>query len=169
MPASTPPQLTPLESERLHRREVFRQIVLPLVAGALVLVALVAGTVVLLYTLEGTVQLRAVADLLTILFILLPLVLFFLPAYIILMIAAFGTGALHKFSARRLRQLNRLTRNVTDQTITITDAVDRRVLNARVRLAGVEHFMENAFDGTSQNSAVESDTHDDTTTTSTED
>ncbi len=168
MSATHLPELTPVESERLHRRQVFRQIILPLVGAGVVLVALVGAAVALLFALEGPVQLRAVADLLTILCILLPLVLFFLPTYIILMIAAFGTGAFHNFSARRLRQLNRFTRTITDRTITMTDAVDRRVLRARVRLAGVEHFMEHAFDGKDSQQAVERDTDDDPTATPTE-
>lgn len=141
----------PLESIRVHRREVRRGITLPLVGGFVVFVAAIAVSVWVLYLSGRAGQLAMVANVFTTLFILLPMAVCLLPVYLLFMVAAFGTGALHGWSAKHLRRLNRLSRTITDKTIQVTELVDKRTLEARVKVAGAEALMEQAFEANEEN------------------
>ena len=147
MTESAQPQNTPapLASERQHRRETFRQVVLPVVLGFAGLLTAIGLAAWLVAVQPAPGQLSLVADMLLIVFVLLPMVICLLPLYILLMVAAFGTGALHNASARQLRRLNRLTQTVSDRTIQVTERANRQTLALRVRLAGAEALMEGAF------------------------
>jgi hypothetical protein len=151
---------TPLQSERVHRRQVFRQIVLPLVGVGLFLLLAVLVPVTLLM-LPNTAKVATLSNLTVILFLLLPNVFCFLGLYLLLAYLISGLGTFNRFSARYLRQLNRLTANVTDRTVKVTENIDRRTVDARVRIAGVEAAMERALKPTS--TPTEEDTEDKTT------
>ncbi|MEM6284302.1 MAG: hypothetical protein AAF787_19070 [Chloroflexota bacterium] len=128
------------ESTRLHRWQSLRGITLPMWLGFFGLLASVLSLLLL-----TPPQLSMVSDALVILLVLLPMTLCLMPVYILLMIAAFGMGAANKASARQLRRLHRLTHNITDRTVQITTEIDRRALEARVKLAPAEAFMDNTF------------------------
>jgi hypothetical protein len=142
--ATDNPTPTPLESERIHRRQVFRQITLPLVGVGLFLVLAIAAPITL-FMLPDTAKVATLSNIMVILFLLLPNVLCLLGLYLLLAYAIAGVGIFNRASARRLRQLNRLSVNVSERTTTITENIDRRTLDARVRIAEIESVMERAF------------------------
>lgn len=135
----------PLESERIHRRETFRDIVAPILLGFLGLILSLSLTFGLPMLVRTPDQVAMLSNSLAIIYLICPMVLCFLPAYILLMVIAFGAGALHNKLARPLRGLNRLSRTITDKTIQATDAIDKQTINMRVRVAGLENAMDNAF------------------------
>jgi hypothetical protein len=127
-------------STRRHRRQTLRGIILP-VGLAFVILLMIAG---LMFSMTAS-QISMVSDVMVTLFVLVPMTLCLLPVYILLIIAAFGMGAANKASARQLRRLHRLSYNIAEKTIQITGTVDKRTLEARVKLAGAEAFMDKAF------------------------
>ncbi len=142
--SANPTRITPEDAQRQHRRQVFRGIQVPLfllAAGLVLAVVLVAWITQL-----RPDQMGAVADFMLIFCVLLPTVICLLPAYILFMVAAFGIGSVHNSSARQLNRLNNLTYNITERTIDVTEAVDKRVADWRVRTAGAETLMNEAFD-----------------------
>ena len=142
--ATNTPAPAPLESERIHRRQSFRQITLPLIGGFLFL-ALALGLPVAFLMLPNTAEVATLSNLMVILFMLLPNFLCLMGFYLLLAYLIFGLGTFNKFSARRLRQLNRLSVNISERTTNITTTIDRRTLDARVRIAGIESAMDRAF------------------------
>ncbi len=163
MTENTPTQNTPLASIRAHRRQTARGITLPLVSGLIVLTAAVAASVGVLVWAGRFGQLSIVKDVLVVLCLLLPMAVCLLPVYLLFMIAAFGTGALHKASARQLRRVNRLSQTITDKTVQVTEVVNKRTLEARVQLAGAEAFMERAFNPRQSDVEQQEQEHDGTT------
>lgn len=92
--------MTQLSPEQRHRRGTYLGIVLPMV-GVLLLMALMIGLTIALL---NPVQFSIVADLLAILFILVPYVIMCLIPTIILMAGALGLWAMHGNIARPLRR-----------------------------------------------------------------
>jgi hypothetical protein len=142
--SETETPLPPLASERIHRRQVRRQIVLPLLGGFLLLVLLMVAVLVP-PLLPQPIHVATLSNLLLILFMLLPTFFCLFGFYIILLYAVMGLGIFNRASARQLRRLNRLTETVTDQTVKVTTAVDKQALEARVKLAGVEAAIDRAL------------------------
>lgn len=135
----------PLESIATHQRETLRQIVLPVGSG-IVIFGLLLGAIFLTPTLlPFPNQVAMVANILAVLCMIIPMFLCLLPVYLLMMVLAFGTGAFHNTSANQLRRLNRLSRTVTDKTISATETINKQTVNLRVRLAGIETTMDDAF------------------------
>jgi hypothetical protein len=135
---------TPQQAQALHRRDVFYKVDVPLYLGGLALIALIV--LVAMFTNLAPAEMGMVADFMAIFFLLLPMVLCLLPVYVIFMIVAFGAGALNNFTGRQFNRLNRLTYNIAEKTVNVTAAIDKRALDARVKVAGAESLMEHAFD-----------------------
>lgn len=146
IPVGVPPD----EAERTHRWQTRLQIALPLYAVAFGVLLLAGGVIGISLWRPQSGQISMVADVMVTVCMLLPLVVCMLPVYLLFMVAAFGMGTLNQMSAHQLRRLNDLSRTVTEKTITATQAADEQVLNARVRLAGLEKAMDDAFDKVSE-------------------
>lgn len=155
----------PLESERIHRRQVFRQITLPLV-GLGVFLSLAVLAPVTLLMLPDTAKVATLSNLMVIIFLLVPNVVCLFGLYILLAVAVGGVGTFNRFSARNLRRLNRLSATVSDRTATVTTSIDRRTLDARVRIAGIENAMERAFQPATPPATTDNETNTENETTS---
>jgi len=140
-------KMMPQNSEQVHRRETFRDIVAPLLLGVMGLIFSLLLTFTLPMLVRTPEQVAMLANTLAIIYLICPMILCILPAYILLMIIAFGTGRLHSRLARPLHGLNRFSRTVTDKTIEATEAIGKHTINARVKIAGLENAMNNAFKG----------------------
>jgi hypothetical protein len=141
---STVPATTPLDSERVHRRQTRNQIWLPIIGGIVTFFGVI-GAVIGMALIPNALRVSAVADVLLSLLILFPLIFCLLPIYLVFFLGAVWLGRLHTNSATQLRRLNRFTRTVTDQTIHVTETINRETANLRVKIAGVEHVIENAY------------------------
>jgi len=151
-PALTPPR-DPEVGRRLHRRQVRREILWPMFGvGALFVVAVV---LVALATRLEAAQIGAVADVMVTLLVLLPMVICMLPLYILLMLAVFGMSSLHAGSERQLNRFNDLVYNVSARTMRFTGTVNQRVAKERLRVAGTEGLMNQAFDDNKVDGLIE--------------
>ncbi|MGQ9887201.1 MAG: hypothetical protein ACUVSX_01810 [Aggregatilineales bacterium] len=148
MRLSQPRPLRP-DSKAQHLRETRRQILLPLLAGTLLIVVLV-GVVLIL---PRRAQVSIISDFLLTLFVLCPAAVCLLPVTIGLLVAAFGAGRLHDSAAPPLRSLQARTAAMSDRTAALADAVNRRVVAYGGRLGAAlrafdafEHKQPTAVD-----------------------
>lgn len=173
MSANAPETPTPLASIGTHRRQTFFQIVLPVGGGIVVFALIITAILTLPFLLREPEQVAAVANVLAILFLILPMIICLLPIYLLMMVLAFGAGTLHNASAKQLRRAQRFSKTVTDKTIDVTETVNTQTINLRVKIAGAEAAMDKSFRNTSPNDHSEQPNnneiddnrdHDDTTT-----
>ncbi len=133
-----------LESETRHNRQVFREIVLPIGLGFVVMVAIMAA-VLIPPLLPTPVHVATLSSILMTLCLLLPSFLCLMGFYLLLVYMIFGMNTFNRASARQMRRLNRLSQTITDGTVKATDTVNRRTADARVKIAGIEAAMDGAL------------------------
>ena len=132
MRLSQPRPLRP-DSKAQHRRETRRQILLPLLAGTLLIVVLV-GVVLIL---PRRAQVSIISDFLLTILMLCPAAVCLLPVTIGLLVAAFGAGRLHDSAAPPLRGLQARTAAISDRADALANAVNQRVVAYGGRLGAV--------------------------------
>ncbi|GIL09055.1 MAG: hypothetical protein BroJett033_5660 [Chloroflexota bacterium] len=121
-----------------HTRQTQRQIVLPVLAGV-VLIALLVGVVLWL---PQRLQVGIVSDFMLVVFMLCPAVICMLPLTIALLVAAFGAGRLHDRTAPPLRGLQARTGRLAAQANTVAGAVNQRTVTYGARLGAVLRVLD---------------------------
>lgn len=134
----SPPRPVRPDSEAQHRRETRRQILLPLLAGTLLIVVLVG----LVLILPRRAQVGIIADFMLTVFMLCPAAVCLLPVTIGLLVAAFGTGRLHDRAAPPLRGLQARTAAISDRADTLANAVNQRVIAYSGRLGALLRLFD---------------------------
>jgi len=118
------------ESDRIYRREVRRQIILPIGLGFLFTAGLVA--LVLLLPLRG--QVSIVSDVMLTWVVLCPLAIcMFLPA-LLMALTIYGMGSLNRAAAKPLHRLHDFSETTANKAAAATDEVNQRTLRASARL-----------------------------------
>lgn len=126
------------DSVARHARQTRRQIVLPVLAGVLLIALLVAVVLVL----PQRLQVSTVSDFLVIVFMLCPAAICMLPLTILMLIAALGVGRLHDRAAPPLRGLQTRTAAITGQVESAADAVNRQAVTYGARLGAVLRVLD---------------------------
>src|SRR4051794_15220821 len=99
------------DSQRVHRRAMRREILLPFAGGVILVVVLV-----IVAAAEGATPTSGVANTMLTVLILCPLALCLLPVYLLLVLAVVGMNRAHDLIAKPLRQLEALTLTLRDRT-----------------------------------------------------
>lgn len=132
--------------ERIHRRAVRRQIILPFAGGILLVAALVA-----LVALQGETPTSGVSTTLLTLLMLCPLALCLLPIYLLLVMAVAGLNWAHGGIMRPLRRAESLSVEMRERTVSISDRLARQSINLNARFAPLDRLLFSAFDRPAQN------------------
>jgi hypothetical protein len=108
-----------LTPTRVHRKETWLHIILPVAGGG----AITVGLVILTLLLPLHAQVSLVANLLLLL-VLCPLATCLFPLYIVMMVIAFGMNRVHDGAARPLRRVGDLSRDLADRTISLSESIN---------------------------------------------
>lgn len=121
-----------------HARQTRRQIVLPVLAGA-VLIALLVGVVLWL---PQRLQVGIVSDFMLTVFMLCPAVICLLPLTILLLVAAFGAGRLHDRAAPPLRGLQARSGKLAGLADSAAATVNQRTVVYGARLGAALRVLD---------------------------
>lgn len=128
-------------AEQTHRRETRLYIILPLVAG--IVVVLAGGVIALL--LPQRFQVSIIADLMLAVLILCPSVLCLFLIVVGLAAAVVGMNKVHTGAGKTLGRAEGLTARVLDGTNRATESINQKTINLSVKLAFLEKLL-GAFD-----------------------
>ena len=122
----------------LHRRETRRQIILPMLAGVLLLAIMVSSALLL----PDDLQLSLVADLLLTILVLCPTALCLLPVVLLFVVMVVGMNRAHGELAGVLERAEGLSRAATDKTAQVMDSVNQTVANTGARIAPLDKMVD---------------------------
>lgn len=124
-------------TRRLHRRRVWLQIRLPVIAAGVVVFG---GALFLALTLSG-MQLGMVAALMASLFLLLPMVLLCMLPYVMLIFAVVGMGSLNRRAPRLLKRARNITFSLNQGSQRLSHLVAAPIISVSNRLAWLERAL----------------------------
>ncbi|MBI1258982.1 MAG: hypothetical protein GC204_16040 [Chloroflexi bacterium] len=130
-----------LESQKLHRRAVRLEILLPFVGGLLLIILLVVIAAV-----AGKTPTSGVANTMLTVLLLCPMALCLLPIYLLLVMAVFGMNRVYDLLAKPLRQLQELSLQLRDRTYSLSDRAARTSINLNARFAPLDRLIFSVFD-----------------------
>jgi hypothetical protein len=133
-------------SQKIHRRAVRREIVLPFAGGILLIVVLVV-----IAALQGETPISGVSTTMLTVLILCPLALCLLPIYLLLVFAVVGMNRAHDGIARPLRSLENLSLTLRERTTSASDRLARTTINWSARFAPLDKLVFSLFDRPAQN------------------
>lgn len=133
-------------SQRLHRRAVRREILLPFAGGVILIVALVV-----IAALQGETPTSGVSTTMLTVLMLCPLALCLLPIYLLLVFAVVGMNRAHDGIARPLRSLENLSLRLRERTLSASDRLARVSINWSARFAPLDRLLFSMFDRPAQN------------------
>jgi uncharacterized membrane protein YeiB len=122
--------MSPEAPLKTHRKETILHIILPMVGGVLLLVAAL-GVVLLM---QQRAQVQIVADIMTMLFLLCPLLVCLFPLYLLLVILAFGMGRLHDGTIPHLERLQHFTASLAQRTRALMNRITAQVINLNAKI-----------------------------------
>lgn len=125
-------------AEQSHRRETRRYIILPLVAG--IVVVLAGGVIALLLPLRQ--QVSIIADILVTVLLLCPAVLCLFAVAIGFVAAAAAMNNAHTATGKLLGRAEGLSARVLDTTNRATESINQKTINLRVKLAFLEKLLD---------------------------
>jgi hypothetical protein len=135
--ASTPNH-QPVDSQTLHRRELFRQIILPLLGGA----AFVALLLVITLLLPRRLQVSLISDFMLTCLGLCPAVICLFPLYVAMMVMAFGMNKVNDALARPLRRLENGSSALASRVGQVTDTINQKAVDLSVKIAPIEKVLD---------------------------
>jgi len=135
-----------LESKKIHRSAVRREILLPF-AGGLVLITLL----VVIAAVAGKTPTSGVANTLLTVLILLPMALCLFPVYVVLVVAMVGMNRAYDLIAKPVRQLQDLSLKLRDRTYSLADRAARTSINLNARFALLDKLVFSVFDRPASN------------------
>ena len=144
------------DSAAAYRRDTRRTIFLPILAGALVIIAGIVAVLLL----PRPPQKSLIADLMLAIFFLCPTVLCLIPLYLVIVTMAFGFGRAHNGLTGPLRRLGERSQAIAARTLDTAEAVNRKTTTYRARFAPIEKQLHRFDDLESARSSVEEDEHD---------
>ncbi len=130
------------QTRRQHNRAVLTQIVLPLLAGVVLIAILMAMVVVL----PRVAQVSLVADLTLTLFILCPLAICFLPFSLGLTALAIVSGRMHRSTSTPLRRVEAFSLSMRGQAAVLGDKLSRWSIRFNAGLKPLTDWLDRAFD-----------------------
>ena len=133
-------------SQKLHRRAVRREILLPFVAGLILIIVLVVIAAV-----AGKTPASGVANTMLTVLILFPMALCLLPIYLLLVVAVVGMDRAYEAVAKPLRQLQDLSLKLRDRTYSLSDRAARTSINFNSRFALLDKLIFSVFDRPAHN------------------
>lgn len=132
-------------SEKLHRRAVRREIVLPFLGGLLLIIVLMVVAFA-----AGRTPVSGVANTMLTILILCPMALCLFPIYLVLIVALVGMNRAHNSVAKPLRRLELLTISMRERSYAIADRMARQSINLNARFAPLDRLLFSAFDRPAQ-------------------
>lgn len=136
-PATTQPERNP-DTHSAHQRETFRQIILPILIGSIVIIALIIAVIYAGFS--GNAQLSRWADI-SLVWVLLPLIMFSLLFLVLLIGLTIGiTRLLHVFPIYTYRLLL-FIRNVQSRINSGTDLAVQPILRINSLLASARILL----------------------------
>jgi len=130
-----------LESQKLHRRAVRLEILLPFGGGLALIIVLV-----IIAAIAGKTPTSGVANTLLTVLILCPMALCLLPVYLVLLVAVVGMNRVYDLIAKPLRQLQDLSLQLRDRTYSLADRAARTSINLNARFAPLDKLIFSMFD-----------------------
>lgn len=127
--------MTPEPPRRTHRNETLLHIVLPVLGGGLLIfIALVIALV-----LQRRAQVQIIADVLTIVMLLCPMIICLFPLYLLMVLLAAATGRAHDSTIPYLEKLQNLTRSMAERVRSLMSAITKQVINLNTK---IEPFLD---------------------------
>jgi E3 ubiquitin-protein ligase DOA10 len=126
---------TPEPPLKTHRNETLLHIVLPVAGGGL----LILIAVVIALVLQRRVQVQILADVLSIIFLLCPMLVCMFPIYLLLVVLAAGMGRIHDGTVPYLERVQNFTRAIAEQAHTLMSAITKRVISLSTK---IEPFLD---------------------------
>ena len=134
------------ESTRQYRRDVRRQIVLPVLLPSLFLILLAVVVLILAVTDQiSEAQISIVAGSMGCLFVLLPLVLLMFVINAILLLIALGAGKIHGLVLKPLRIAQEYATKGASLTHDTSKRITEPVIDLRMRVAGWRYMLMGFF------------------------
>ncbi len=122
----------------LHRREMRRQIILPMLAGVLLLAIIVSSAMLLP---EG-LQVSLIADWMLIIFVLCPTALCLLPIALLFVVMAAGMNKAHGKLAGTLERVEEMSNTATDKAAQAMDSVNQTVADTSARFTSFNSMID---------------------------
>jgi hypothetical protein len=132
-----PEQQSLEETRRNRRRQVRREIVLPVAGGFILLL----GVVLIAWRLPTPQHTAFVSNLLLTLLILCPAVICLFPVYLLLVFAIYGMGRANQSIYRPLSRLEALTHRMSARTDAAAEQIAQRTIGLSSRFARLEHIV----------------------------
>lgn len=133
-------------SQRIHRRAVRREIILPFAGGVILIVVLVV-----IVALQGETPTSGVSTTLLTVLMLCPMALCLLPIYLLLVMAVAGMNRAHDGIARPLRRVETASLAMRERTVSLSDRLARVSINLNARFAPLDRLLFSRFDRPAQN------------------
>jgi len=133
------------ESEKLHRRAVRREILLPFAGGILLIIVLMVIAIA-----AGSTPTSGISTTMLTVLVLCPLAICLLPVYVLLAVAVAGMNKAHQGVARPLRALTAQSLALRQRTYSIADRMARTSINLNTRFAPLDRAVFSAFDRPAQ-------------------
>lgn len=124
-------------TRRTRRRQVRKEIILPIFGGFLLLIAIV----VIAALLPSRGHTSFVADFLLTLLILCPAVICVFPIYMLIVFAVYGMGRVNRGIYRPLSAAEGLTNRLKTRTEHVADSVAQRTINLSSQVARLESVV----------------------------
>ncbi len=134
----------------LHRREMRLQIILPMLAGVLLLAVMVSSALLL----PKGLQVSLIADLLLTIFVLCPTALCCLLPVALFVVMAVGMNKAHGKLAETLERVEGQARTATDKAAQAMDSVNQRAADASAQFASLSTMVD-VFDDRPQSADTE--------------
>jgi len=128
-------------AQKIHRRAVRMEILLPFLGGMILIIVLVVIAAV-----AGKTPTSGVANTMLTVLILCPMALCLLPIYLLLVMAIFGMNRAYDMIAKPLRQLQELSLKLRDRTYSLSDRAARTSINLNSRFAPLDKLIFSVFD-----------------------
>lgn len=140
------------ESDRIHRAEVRRQILLP-IGLAFLFIGVLVGFVLLL-PLRG--QVSIVSDVVMSWVMLCPAAICLFPLALLMLYAVAGMGSANKAAVKPLHRVHDLSDTAANKVVTVTDDINQRTLRVSARLGWLYHVLS-VFDRPATEQSSEKD------------
>ena len=133
-------------SQRIHRRAVRREIILPFAGGIVLVVALVV-----IAAFKGETPTSGVSTTLLTVLMLCPMALCLLPIYLVLVMAVAGMNRAHDGITRPLKRAESASLAMRERAVSLSDRAARVSINLNARFAPLDRLLFSMFDRPAKN------------------
>ena len=129
-------------SQAQHRRETLLWIVLPMAGGALLVIAGAVAAMLL----RQPAQVSVLADWLSIIFLLCPVLLCLFPLSVLFLTGAIYMNQVHRKTAQLMGRAEAMSHSLADKTINVTENISKKSIGLNAKFAFLDPLWR-VFDG----------------------